>query len=58
MFTQQHWKLRRDPTFEEADELFKKGGGGFGFISWFSIVVLFYLTFLVVPTFCYHFYII
>jgi hypothetical protein len=30
MFTKKHWKLRRDSTFEESDELFKKGGGGFG----------------------------
>jgi hypothetical protein len=42
-FTKIHWKQNRDPTFEEATEIFKTGGK-FGFISWFSALVLLYLT--------------
>jgi hypothetical protein len=49
-----YWTRRRDPTYKESMDLFENGGG-FGFISWFTSLVRFYLTLLVVPTFIDHF---
>lgn len=39
----------------KSSRFFEVDAGGFGFISWFSTLVLFYITLLVVPTFFDHF---
>jgi hypothetical protein len=41
-FEEKYWKLRRDPTDAEKDHLFNMGGG-YGFVDWFSSLVVFYL---------------